>query len=198
MENNMHARVVAIRTAAIGLCALTLLAAACSSSGGHNATADTTEPTSAAVTSTTDRLNTPNSIPYVVGEQIALANGWIVRVAAVHYPASVPGLAAIAAGDRYVVIDLMLANNGVVKRDVKADELFTLTDGLHNAHYVIPRPETANGIDGSYPPGAKHTGTLTFTAPKNQRLGLILAGPRIGTEVSFFTIDPPTVPPDQT
>ncbi len=194
----MHSRVVAIRSAAIGLCALTLLAAACSSSGGHTATPETSQPTAAAVTSTTDLNNTPNSIPYVVGEQIGLPNGWTVRVAAVHYPASIPGLAAITADERYVVIDLTMQNDGTANHHVAADALFTLTDSLHKSHFVIPRPGAANGIDGKYAPGAKHSGTIIFTAPKRQQLGLILAGPRIGTKLSFFTIDPRTVSPDQT
>ena len=193
----MHARVFAIRTASVGLCALTLLAAACSSSG-HSAPSVTTQSTGVAASSTTDPNNTPNSIPYVVGEQIGLANGWVVRVAAVRYPSAVPGVQAISAGDRYVVINITMENNGNTEYSVDANALFTLTDALHHAHYPVKQPRTANGIDGSYPHGTVRSGTLVFTAPRHQKLGLILAGPRIGTQLSFFTIDPPTVPPDQT
>jgi hypothetical protein len=193
----MHAKVIAMRTVSICLCALTLLAAACSS-GAHSATSDTTESTNAAASSTTDPNNTPNSIPYVVGEQIGLPSGWTVRVAAVHYPSSIPGLPAISAGERYVVVDLTMQNNGTTQYTVDANKLFTLTDTLHKTHFVMKQPGTPNGIDGSYPHGTMRSGKLVFTAPKRQQLGLILAGPTIGTQVSFFTIDPPNVPPEPT
>jgi len=193
----VHTRLIAIRTAALCLCALTVLAAACSSSG-HPAASNTTPPTRAADSSTTDPNLTPNSIPYVVGQQIGLPNGWTVLISAVHYPSSVAGVPAIPAGERYVVLDLTVQNNGATKYTVDANKLFTLTDTLHHAHYVIAQPGVPNGIDGAYPQGTSRSGKLIFTAPQHRKLGLVLAGPEIGTQVSFFTIDPPTVPPDQT
>ena len=65
-------------------------------------------------------------------------------------------------------------------------------------HFVVKQPGTPNGIDGNYTPGTSRSGKLIFTAPKHQKLGLVLAGQRIGTQLSYFTIDPPTVAPDQT
>ena len=193
----MHDQVVPVRIAAIGMCALAMLTAACSSSGGKIAT-DTTQPNAAAATSTTDLDTTPNAIPFAVGEQIGLPGGWTVRVGAVHYPTSVSGLTGIKSDERYVVIDFMMQNNGVSSHAVKADQLFTLTDSLHKSHFVVKQPRVANGIDGTYAPGTKHSGKLVFTAPEHEKLGLVLAGTRIGTKLSYFAIDPPTVPPDQT
>jgi len=104
---------------------------------------------------------------------------------------------AIPAGRRYVVLDITMQNNGATGQTVDANRLFTLTDTLHQTHFVIAQSGVANGIDGTYPTGTTRSGHLVFTAPRHQKLGLILAGPEIGTRVSYFTIDPPTVPPDQ-
>ena len=69
-----------------------------------------------------------------------------------------------------------------------------MVDSSHKAHYVVPVPGHPNGIDGAYPAATTRSGLLVFEVPTSEDLGLILYGPRIGTQVSYFTIVPPTVP----
>jgi hypothetical protein len=178
-----------MRTATLFLGALAL-AAACSSGSGTSAAPGTTSSPS----TTADPNLTPNSIPFVVGERIGLAGDWLVRVAAVNYPTSVPGLDPISTNERYVVIDLEMQYNGAAEHTVDVAKLFTLTDSSQQSHDVLAQPGRPNGIDGRYTRGTSHTGKLIFTAPKQQQLGLILYGLPIGSKVAYFAIDPPTVP----
>ena len=178
----------------VGLC---VVAAGCSSSHGTAKASDTTAATStssAATSTTANPMNTPNAIPYAVGEKIGLPHNWLVTVLKVHQQFSAPGLRPLPAGQQYVAIDLTMQNQGPATHTVNANSLFTLTDALHKEHFVVPVPGHPNGIDGPYRAGTTHTGQLVFSAPTGKDLGLILSGPRIGTEVSFFTIVPPTVP----
>lgn len=175
----------------LGWCALTL-AAACSSSHATSA-GTTTTGTNAAPSTAANPNDTPNSIPYVVGEQIGLPNGWLVTVTAVHLHASLSGLAPVRSGQQYVAIDIRMKNQGPGTYTVNADRLFTLVDTAHQEHFVVAPPHTANGIDGAYPAGTSRTGQLVFSAPIGKDLGLVLYGPRIGTQISDFTIVPPTV-----
>ncbi|HTD49180.1 MAG TPA: hypothetical protein VK771_01190, partial [Acidimicrobiia bacterium] len=70
--------------------------------------------------------------------------------------------------------------------------LFTLVDTSHHEHFVVAVPGSPNGIDGHYPAGTIRSGRLVFSAPTGENLGLVLYGPGIGTQVSDFTIVPPT------
>ena len=186
----MDLRGAALRTITLVSCLLTL-APACSSSN-HASHASTTT-TASAPTATTDPDNTPNSLPYVVGEQIGLPHGWRVTVVKVEKSYSNPSLQPLGPGRQYVAIDIRMQNLGPAAHTVNANALFTLVDGLHKSNYVVPEPGKANGIDGTYPAGTTHSGRLVFSVPTGQDLGLILAGPRIGTQVSYFAIIPPTV-----
>ena len=186
----MKSAAIAVRAISVAALLLTL-AAACSSS--HNTSTATTTTAASSSTSTTDPDLTPNPIPYVVGEQIGLPNGWRVTVVKVEKAYSNPGLTPVGAGQQYVGIDIRMQNLGPAAHSVNANALFTLVDSSHKSHYVVPEPGKPNGIDGSYPAGATHAGRLVFEAPTAQDLGLILYGPRIGTQVSYFTIIPPTV-----
>jgi hypothetical protein len=183
----VQSRRPALRTVACGLCLLTI-AAACSSSHKSAGPSTTANP----VTSTTDPNLTPNSIPYVVGQQIGLPNGWRVTVTKVQQRYAAPGLRSVPAGREYVAIDIRMENQGPASHAVNADRLFTLVDSLHKSHYVVAQPGHANGIDGDYPAGTTHSGRLLFLTPTGTNLGLILYGPRIGTQVSYFAIIPPT------
>ena len=157
--------------------------------------ASTSTSASSAATSTTANPNdTPNPIPYVVGEQIGLANNWLVTVVEVHLHDAPAGLAPAGSGKQYVAIDIRMKNQGPTTYTVDANTLFTLVDTAHQELFVIPVPGTANGIDGRYATGTARTGRLVFKAPIGQDLGLVLYGPRIGSQVSDFAIVPPTVP----
>jgi len=190
-EVRVRRRDLALRTITFGFGMLTL-AVACSS--GHATTANTTTTSGSSATSTTSNPNdTPNSIPYVVGEKIGLPNGWLVTVTAVHLHFSRSGLPPVHAAQQYVAIDIGMENQGPGTYTVNADRLFTLVDTSHQEHFVVAQPGTANGIDGPYPAGTTRSGRLVFTAPTGENLGLVLYGPRIGTQISDFTIVPPTV-----
>ncbi|MGO9874029.1 MAG: DUF4352 domain-containing protein [Acidimicrobiia bacterium] len=178
---------------------LLVVAAGCSSSHGTAKASDTTVSTStstssAATSTTANPMDIPNSIPYVVGEKIGLPNNWLVTVLDVHLHDAPAGLAPAGSGKQYVAIDLTMEYQGSSTYTVDANSLFTLVDAAHQELFVIPEPGTPNGIDGRYATGTTRTGRLIFKAPIGQDLGLVLYGPRIGSQVSDFTIVPPTVP----
>ena len=190
----MRPGVLATRCITLGLCLLVLAAACSSGHGNSNASGTTTTTVANGPTSTTDPDNTPNSIPYVPDEKIGLPNGWRVTITAIHKAYSAPGLKPVAAPQQYIALDITMENDGTATHTVNANALFTMVDTSHKSHFVVPEPGHANGIDGSYPMGTIHSGRIVFVAPDNENLGLILYGPRIGTQVSYFTIVPPTVP----
>jgi hypothetical protein len=191
----VKSRDIALRAITVAAFLLTL-AAACSSSH-KTSNAPTTTTAASSSTATTDPDLTPNSIPYVVGEQIGLPHGWLVTVVKVEKAYSNPGLKPVGAGQQYVGIDIRMQNQGPAAHSVNANALFTLVDGLHKSHYVVPEPGKPNGIDGSYAAGTTRSGRIVFEAPTGQDLGLVMYGPRIGTQVSYFAIIPPTVPQGQ-
>ena len=86
-----------------------------------------------------------------------------------------------------------MVNQTAASHVVNANALFTLVDDEQKEHFVVAEPGRANGIDGTCPLGATHSGRLVFVAPIGKKLGLVLYGPRIGTQVSDFMIDPPTL-----
>jgi hypothetical protein len=188
----VHRRQRAVRTVTLGVC-LFVVAGGCSSGHASSNASSTTTTAPAAPTSTANPNLTPNAIPYEVGEQIGL-KPWLVLLLKVRQEYSAPGLRPLPAGQQYLAIDLRMENQGPATYTVNANALFTLTDALHHEHFVVAVPGHPNGIDGRYRAGTTHTGRLVFSAPTGENLGLILYGPRIGTQVSYFTIVPPTVP----
>jgi len=167
------------------------LAAGCASSARVSS-----EPTTAAGATTSTNPNlTPNSIPYVVGERIGLPNNWIVTVTKVHRPYSQAGLPSLPSDQQYVAVNISMQYQGTETETVKAADLFTMVDGNQQLHAVVKAP-TPNGVDGRYQAGTIHNGRLVYAVPPKARLILAMDGPKIGTQRSIFTIDPPTVPAD--
>jgi hypothetical protein len=172
---------------ALGLaCGVLMLATACSS-GSSSATSTTLGPST-----TIDANLTPNSIPYVVGEPIGLPNNWVVTVTKVHRPYTPKGMVAAPSGEQYVAVDITIHYDGTTPVPVNAADVFEMVDGNAKLHDVVQEP-TANGIDATYTVNATHSGRLVFVVPPAVRLVLALDGPKIGTQRSIFTIDPPTL-----
>jgi hypothetical protein len=165
-----------------------MLAASCSSSG-HAAS----PPTTTGPTRSSNPLETPNSIPFVIGERIGLANGWLVRVAKVHRPYTNPKLPALPSDREYVALDMQMENDGARTETVKATDLFSLGDSKHGVDPVVPVPGHPNGIDGAYPTKKFRQGQLVFAVPKQAQLRMAFNGPLIDTQQTIWTIDPPTV-----
>jgi hypothetical protein len=166
------------------------LAAGCGSSAKSAAAPTATAPASS---TTVDPNLVPNDIPYVVGAPTGLPNGWIVTVTKVHRPYSQSGLPSAGPGQQYVAVDINMEYEGGKPATVDASTLFKMVDGNRELHEPV---KSANGIDGVYKPGTKHSGRLVFVVPPKVRLALAMDGPKIGTQRSVFTIDPPTVPSD--
>jgi hypothetical protein len=172
----------------LGLASSVLMLASACSSGRSSAASTTVGPTT-----TTNNANlTPNSIPYVVGEPIGLPNSWVVTVTKVHRPYTPKGMAAAPSGEQYVAVDITVHYDGTTPVPVNAADLFKMVDGNAKLHDVVKEP-TANGIDATYTANATHSGRLVFVVPPVVRLVLALDGPKIGTQRSIFTIDPPTL-----
>jgi len=187
----VQSRSVAVRVVALVFGMLTV-AAACSSSGKSASPTTTTAPATSSTTG--NPLLTQNSIPYVVGARMGLDGGWQVTVTKVHLHFAPAGLKPAPAGKQYVAVDIIMNDQGPASHTVNASEIFTMVDDSHDQLYPITVPGAPNGIDGKYVAGTTRTGRLVFEAPVGERLGMVLYGPRIGTQVSDFTIDPPTVP----
>jgi len=181
-------RVPFLRTTTLALCLLTV-AAACSSSDGSSGGSGTT---TIATSSTTDPDQTPNSIPYVVGDRIGLPNGWLVRVAGVHRPYTAKSQPPLASGKGYVAIDVTMDNEGTGTHTVYAPDVFSLGDSTGKIDPVVAVPGHPNGIDGAYAPGTSRSGQLVFAVPTEAKLRMAMDGPAIGTQRSIFLIDPPT------
>jgi hypothetical protein len=131
----------------------------------------------------------------VVGQPIGLPHDWIVTVTKVHRPYAQTGLPPLPSDQQYVAVDINMHYQGTGTETVNAADLFTMADGNRKLHSVVKTP-APNGIDGSYTQGTTHSGRLVYAVPPRVRLGLAMDGPKIGTQRSVFTIDPPTVPAD--
>ncbi len=180
---------IALRAIALTACLLAL-GAACAPT--HPAASTPTTPASP---STTNPNDTPNSIPYVVGERIGLPNGWLIRVGRVqrHYTAA--DLPAPPSGRQYVAVDISMQNQGDGTETVDAAKLFWLGDSTGKIDHVIRVPGHPNGLDGPYARNTSRSGRLVFEAPLHAELRMALDGPRIGTQQSIFQIYPPKVGP---
>lgn len=186
----MRRRAITRRAIISSVCLLAVAAGCSSSTTSSKASSTTTLP---ATSTTADPNLTPNSIPFVVGEQAGLPNNWRVTLLKIRLAYPAPGLARPPAGQQYVGVDMRMQNLGPAAHTVNANALFTMVDGSHKSHYVVPVPGHPNGIDGAYPAATTRTGLLVFEVPTGKDLGLILYGPKIGTQVTFFAIVPPTV-----
>jgi hypothetical protein len=171
-----------LRVAAVGA-GLLVLGAACSSSQ-HAASSPTTS---------TNPLETPNSIPFVVGAKVGLPNGWLVRVAKVRRPYTNPKLPALPSDREYVALDMQMENDGARTETVKATDLFSLGDSHRGVDPVVPVPGRPNGIDGAYPTKKFRQGQLVFAVPKQAQLRMAFNGPLVNTQQTIWAIDPPTV-----
>jgi hypothetical protein len=186
----MKNRRIALRAVTLAAGFLTL-GGACASK--HEASSPSS--TTTAVTSTTDPDQTPNSIPFNVGERVGLPNGWIVRIGRVHRPYAPDGLPALPAGRQYVAVDVSIKNDGTTTRTVNAAKLFWLGDSIGKVDHVVAVPNAPNGVDGTYAPQTKRSGRLVFDAPVKAELRMGMDGTLIGTQNAIFMVDPPNAGP---
>ena len=176
---------------------ITVVVAGCSTSGSPaKGTPTSTSGPGLTVPTTTggDPNLTPNPIPFNVGEIAARSNDWRMGVTKVTRPLAGTALSVPPAGQEYVGVDFMLANDGTDPRTVNARALFQLIDEKGKRHRVVAGALGLTGLDGSYAPGATKEGRLVFAAPVGQDLLLGLDGPLIGTQRTVFQVDPSTHP----
>jgi hypothetical protein len=186
----MNNRAAVLRAIAAIACLLTL-AAACASNGDTARSSTTTASPGAA----TNPNETPNSIPFNVGERVGLPNGWRVQIVKVHRPFPTRGLPAPAAGRQYVALDLSVANQGTTTEAVNAAKLFSLGDSTGKEDHVVAIPGRPNGLDGSYAANTNRSGRLVFDVPVHAQLRMAMDGPLIGTQRAIFMVDPPNFGP---
>jgi hypothetical protein len=183
----------------LGLLLIAALLASCSSSSPKatepRSTSSSTSSPSIPTGSTVDPDQTPNLIPYNVGERIGLPNGWRVQVTRVQRPYVATGLPSLPAGQQFVAVNLTMSNEGTAAVTVNARRIFTITETSGASHAVVTGASGEEGLDGKYAPGVSRSGTLVFAVPVGQDLQMLLDGPAIHTQRSVFQIDPPTTPP---
>jgi hypothetical protein len=183
----------------LGLLLIAALLASCSSSSPKatepRSTSSSTSSPSIPTGSTVDPDQTPNLIPYNVGERIGLPNGWRVQVTRVRRPYVATGLPSLPAGQQFVGVDVTMSNDGTGAVTVEARRIFTMTDTSGASHAVVAGASGEKGLAGKYAPGVSRSGTLVFAVPVGQDLQMLLDGPAIHTQRSVFQIDPPTTPP---
>jgi hypothetical protein len=142
-----------------------------------------------------DPNDTPNPIPFDVGEIPARPNGWRVGVTKVVRPLTASGLPALPAGQEYVGVDIIMMYDGSGGPEtVDARKLFGLRDQTGRGHAAITGAMGTTGLDGKYTAGSNHTGRMIFAVPVGKQLLMSLDGPVIGTQVTVFQIDPPNHP----
>ena len=146
--------------------------------------------------STGDPNLIPNPIPYNVGEPIGLVNGWRMQLTRVHRPyTAATGLPALPAGQQYVGVDLTMGNEGSAPVTVDSHKIFTVTANARGSYTPVKGAAGVKGLDGTYAPGDRRSGTLVFAVPVGKPLQLLLDGPAIHTQKALFQVDPPTTPP---
>jgi hypothetical protein len=179
--------------------AAVVILAGCSSSAKDASHGSTTSSTPRSLVlppaPTGDPNETPNPIPYNVGEPIGLPNGWRMQVTRVHRPyAATTGLTALSAGQQYVGVDLAMGNDGTAPVTVDSHKIFLVSDSAGGLHAVLKGAAGVKGLDGTYAPGARRSGSLVFAVPVGKDLQLLLDGPAIHTQKAVFQVDPPTTP----
>ena len=174
---------------------LLVLGAACSSSA-HGTSSPTTSPRKSGNPTTTNPLDTPNSLPYAIQEKVAVGDGWLVDITKVHRPFVDPNLPEPKAGREYVAVDLWIQNrSSSPSPKLNPGQVFSLGDSHHGVDEVVPLPGRASGLDGVYPPGKSRTGRLVFDVPTGAALRMAMNGPLIGAQRSIFLVDPPSYAP---
>jgi hypothetical protein len=185
-----------LRTARGGVLVVALAAATlvgCSSSGSPSSRASTTTsaPSQLPTTAPGNPDETPNPIPFDVGELAARSNGWRIGVTRVVRPLNVAGLPSLPAGEEYVGVDITMINDGSGPVAVNTRRIFGLNDQTGRGHAAVAGPKGTTGLDGSYAPGTKRTGRMIFAVPVGKQLLMLLDGPAIHTQRTIFQIDPP-------
>jgi hypothetical protein len=203
-----------LRTTRGGVLVLALAAATlvgCSSSGSPSSNSPRSNPPSSRASTTTSALpqlpttapgnpdETPNPIPFDVGELAARSNGWRIGVTRVVRPLNVAGLPSLPAGEEYVGVDITMINDGPINDGfgpvaVNTRRIFGLNDQTGRGHAAVAGPKGTTGLDGSYAPGTKRTGRMIFAVPVGKQLLMLLDGPAIHTQRTIFQIDPPNHP----
>ena len=143
-----------------------------------------------------DPNQTPNRIPFDVGEIPARPNGWRIGVTRVVRPLPAAGLPALAADEQYVGVDISMIYDGTAPVTVNARSIFGVTDQTGHAHVAVRGAQGVTGLDGSYSSGTKRTGRMIFAVPVGKQLLLLLDGPKISTQRTIFQVDPPNHPPE--
>ena len=176
-----------------------VLVAGCGSSGHHGSTpapTTTTVVTSGSHTSaTTDPNHAYNPIPYNVGDLTGLPNGWRILVAIITRPYANAALPAAPAGQQYVGVKMEMLYDGTKPIDVHCGKIFAIVDDMSRQHAVVAVPGHPNGLDGSYKTNSDRYGELVFMVPAGHQLRMLLDGPKIDTQLSVFSIDPPKAQP---
>ena len=163
-----------------------------SSSAGGSSTTTSLPPLP--TTAPGDPDQTPNPIPFDVGEIAARSNGWVIGVAHVVRPLHNADLPALPAGQQYVGVDITMTNGGTATVTVDTRKIFGVTDQSGHGHAAISRAKGTSGLDGSYAPGTKKLGRMIFAVPVKKQLLLLLDGPAIHTQRTIFQVDPPNHP----
>ncbi len=191
-----------VRTPALVMALMAGLLAGCSGSGSTAKPPSSTSGSSTTTASlpplpTTTPGNpdeTPNRIPFDVGEIAARSNGWRIGVTRVVRPLTAGGLPALPGDREYVGVDISMTNDGSAPVTVNARRIFGLQDETGHGHAAISGATGVTGLDGSYAPGTNRTGRMVFAVPVGKKLLMLLDGPVIHTQRSIFQIDPPTHP----
>ena len=189
------------RWQALGVTIALAVLASCSSSTAKNTSDGSTtvsSPTSLVLppATTGDPNETPNPIPYNVGEPIGLVNGWRMQVTRVHRPYTpTAGLPALPSDQQYVGVDLTMGNDGTAPVTVDSHKIFTVTDAAGASSPPVNGAAGVKGLDGTYAPGDRRSGSLIFAVSVGKDLQLLLDGPLINTQKALFQVDPPTTPP---
>jgi hypothetical protein len=189
-----------LRTMRGGVLVVVLAAATlvgCSSSGSPSSRASTTTSSLPQLPTTApgNPDETPNPIPFDVGELAARSNGWRIGVTRVVRPLNAAGLPSLPAGQEYVGVDITMINDGSAPVAVSTRRIFGLNDQTGRGHAAVAGPKGTTGLDGSYAPGTKRTGRMIFAVPVGKQLVMLLDGPAIHTQRTIFQIDPPNHPP---
>jgi len=185
---------------------IAILLTGCSSSGSTAKPASSTPSTGGGESTTTGSLPqiptttpgdpnlVPNRIPFNVGEIAARVNGWRMGVTRVVRPLAAAGLPALAAGQQYVGVDIMLSYDGTTPVTVNTRRDFRLNDSRGKGHAAISGGQGSTGLDGAYTAGTERSGRMVFAVPVGQQLLLLVDGPAMHTQRTVFQVDPPTHP----
>jgi hypothetical protein len=191
-----------MRISVVVIALVAIVLAGCSSSGSKASRSND----SAASTSTTalpplpttapgDPDQTPNPIPFDVGEIAARSGGWLVGVTHVVRPLGDAALPSLPAGQEYVGVDIKMSYAGASPVTVSSRDVFGVNDVTGKGHAAISGAKGTTGLDGTYSSGTTKTGRMIFAVPTGKQLLMLMNGPAIKTQNTVFQVDPPTHPP---